>query len=40
MRLLRDLGYTRARYYPGGLEDWGNHGFVLESDGSAQPAPG
>jgi Ion channel len=40
VRLLRDLGYHRARYYPGGLEDWGNHGFDLESDGTPAPAAG
>jgi len=39
VRLLRDLGYLRARYYPGGLEDWRNHGFDLESDGPAAFAP-
>jgi rhodanese-related sulfurtransferase len=29
---LRDLGYGRVRMYPGGKEDWVEHGLPVERD--------
>lgn len=40
--LLRNLGYTRVRLFPGGLEEWSEHGGRIERAvlaGRAAPAP-
>ncbi len=31
-RRLEDLGYRRVGVYPGGKEDWVEHGFPVERD--------
>ena len=38
MSLLRDLGYTHARHYRGGLNDWVQHGHSLEAGSRGERA--
>jgi rhodanese-related sulfurtransferase len=30
--VLKDMGFTRVRHYPGGLEDWSAAGLPLEGE--------
>lgn len=39
MRLLRELGYSDVRHYPGGLADWVEHGGPVEGEGASGAGP-